>query len=277
VEMYEDILVELRDAIQVVRDGLNSEKEQSQGAKGKPSLLLSYLLYLRLRLTNARTELMIEEKANPKDCIRLLEMILHNYQEMLTIPGLEADEEFESEIHHLNFIFKARRCQYLALIYMANKKWGVGFKLYNRSVEYAEKAAKGLPADSPHLKTVEKIKAKAESSRLESRSRAVVSNTSKYGLATEFTKPEKQLLDRLDEFVYDESLTTKEPNLVRPFPCDFKAIPTKPVFFDLAGHQINFPEEELEAKVRGQSPKKSGKEGAGITGFVKGLWGWGSK
>jgi hypothetical protein len=86
---------------------------------------------------------MIEEKSQPKDCIRLLELILHNYQEMLTIPGLDTDDEFQSEIANLNYVFKARRCQFIAKAYMASKNWGGAFALYGRSIEYVEKGKKG--------------------------------------------------------------------------------------------------------------------------------------
>lgn len=56
----------------------------------------------------------------------------------------------------------------------------------------------------------------------------------------------------------------------------------KPLFFDLAGHGIKLPLDEVKEKVHKlthgeDSPKKSGAKGesAGLSGFVKGLWGWG--
>lgn len=48
------------------------------------------------------------------------------------------------------------------------------------------------------------------------------------------------------------------------------------MFFDLALNTIQIPEDEVEAAA-GVSPKKSPSKDAGLTGFVKGLWGWGSK
>ncbi len=106
-------------------------------------MLLSYLLYLRLSLTNSRTELMLKEKNQAKDCIRLLEMILHNYQEMLTIPGLENDDDFQSEVDHVSFVYKGVRCRYLAEIFKSTKKWSEALTLYGRTKEYFQRALKG--------------------------------------------------------------------------------------------------------------------------------------
>lgn len=47
----------------------------------------------------------------------------------------------------------------------------------------------------------------------------------------------------------------------------------KPLFFDVAQNYIKFPNLESE-KLSGDV---SGQQGVGITGFVKGLWGWGGK
>ena len=74
---------------------------------------------------------------------------------------------------------------------------------------------------------------------------------------------------RLDELVEDPSLTSGTPNVIK-LPPTMTPVLCKPLFFDLALNQINFPSlaENVESK-------KSA--GAGITGFVKGLWGWGAK
>jgi signal recognition particle subunit SRP68 len=75
------------------------------------------------------------------------------------------------------------------------------------------------------------------------------------------------LVDRLQEYCEDPSLTTKQPNVFK-LPPEFEPIPCKPLFFDLAFNQIEFPslDDKLEQKQQ---------QAAGLTGFVKGLWGWG--
>lgn len=86
-----------------------------------------------------------------------------------------------------------------------------------------------------------------------------------------FEYPLQPLVNRLEDYTDDSSLTSKRPNLVS-FPPDFEPIPCRPLFFDLALNHIDFPslEEHLEQKQKTANTR-------GLTGFVKGwLWG-GSK
>ena len=58
--------------------------------------------------------------------------------------------------------------------------------------------------------------------------------------------------------------------LRRPIAC-------KPLFFDLALNHIKVPLDDIAEKAGVNSKKSPSKDsGAGLSGFVKGLWGWGS-
>lgn len=109
----------------------------------KPSWLLSYLLYLRLKLTNSRTELMLHDKNQPKDCVRLLEIILHNLGEMKTIQLLDVDEDFQQEVDDQVCVFKGVRCRYLGDAHKAAKKWGESLALYEKTKEHFLRGQKG--------------------------------------------------------------------------------------------------------------------------------------
>lgn len=77
----------------------------------------------------------------------------------------------------------------------------------------------------------------------------------------------KPLSERLDVYHKDQSLVSKKPN-VTTFPPEFQPIPCKPLFFDLALNQVEFPSlaERVETK-----------KAAGISSYFKGwLWGGGS-
>jgi len=76
------------------------------------------------------------------------------------------------------------------------------------------------------------------------------------------------LEDRLYEYMEDQTLLSKRPNLTK-FPPDFQPIPAKPLFFDLALNLAQFP--SLEDKVEQKS------QGGGITGYFKGWWFGGKK
>jgi signal recognition particle subunit SRP68 len=268
--------VDLRDAIQNVRDTVKAE--QAAG-KAKPSWLLSYLLYLRQKLTNSRTELMMQDKNSPKDCVRLLEIILHNLAEMKTIQLLDVDEDFQQEVEDQISVFKGVRCRYLADAMKAGKRWEESLALYEKTKEHFQRAQKGLAKDSPCQNLIKTTLAYIDSASLESHAQATLARVDPEELEKQeakLTRPEKPLVDRLDDFVLDESLISGEPNVAK-FPPDYKPVPCKPLFFDLALNHVQYPKEEVQDKA-GVAPKKSSPTGAsGLTGFVKGLWGWGGK
>lgn len=84
-------------------------------------------------------------------------------------------------------------------------------------------------------------------------------------------KNKKPLIDRLDEFREDPQLLTKNPNIVT-LPPNMEPVPVKPLFYDLALNFVEMPsvQEKLD---EGKGQKQAG----GISGLVKGLWGWGKK
>jgi signal recognition particle subunit SRP68 len=273
IEMYEEILVDLRDAIQTVRDSIR--KEEAEGKVPKASMLLSYLIYLRLKVTNSRTELMILEKTQPKDCVRLLDMILHNLQEMKTIQDFGTDD-FQNEVDTLSCVYKGIRCRYFADSYKTSKKWNEALALCDYAEEYFQKARKALPKDSPHLTLLAETEDYVSGLALECKAQVILTVKLEASPEEGFvrpTRPKVPLDERLDEFVLDEGLMKGEPNLAR-VPPDFEYTACKPMYFDLVEQQITYPIEEMEeaAGVKKSSPKK---EGGGLTGLVKGLWGWG--
>lgn len=82
----------------------------------------------------------------------------------------------------------------------------------------------------------------------------------------------KPLVERLSNYVEDQQLNSKNPNVSKLTP-DIEPIPCKPLFFDLALNFVELP--SLEDKV--DSPVKSKQQQQqGISGFVKGFLGWGS-
>ena len=83
----------------------------------------------------------------------------------------------------------------------------------------------------------------------------------------------KILLERLDEYVEDEGLAKGKAKLV-DFPPNFKAIPCKPLFFDLAREQLAFP--DLEDRMVGDGGQ-GGQGAAGGSGWLGGWLGWGGK
>lgn len=77
------------------------------------------------------------------------------------------------------------------------------------------------------------------------------------------------LLERLDEYHVDESVADK-PNLVK-LPPDFKPVPCKPLFFDLALNSVEYPNLDTE-----KTSTPTGEKGGGLLDKMK-IWSWGGK
>ena len=74
----------------------------------------------------------------------------------------------------------------------------------------------------------------------------------------------KPLIERLDTYYEDPNLTNGKPNLAN-FPPNFRPIPCKPLFFDLAREHISFPDLQEKMKKPGQDEKQNDSQG---------WWGW---
>lgn len=94
------------------------------------------------------------------------------------------------------------------------------------------------------------------------------------------------MVERLDIYFEDPSLTNKNRANLVALPPPFKPIPCKPDLFDLALNQLTFP--SLDDKVQSKRPppptaadrgqaQAQGQQQAGLTGFVKGFFSWGGK
>lgn len=85
----------------------------------------------------------MQDKNQPKDCVRLLEIILHNLSEMKSINLLDADEDFQQEIDDQISVYRGVRCRYLADALKTAKKWGESLALYEKAKDHFRRGQKG--------------------------------------------------------------------------------------------------------------------------------------
>ncbi|XKL62752.1 hypothetical protein PGB90_002585 [Kerria lacca] len=291
INLIEQHLMDCKDAIMIARDESKNEGgSRNLGPSGDNvssiQLLLHYLSYIRLNRTIQRNLLMIEvakkdsegnwskddlkkmdssfiQRTKSQDLTRLYEIIIQNLMEMEQLPISEYDSSFVPEVQSKIRAYQALRCYSVAENLSTIGRWGDAVKLYERAVQLANSEVNsdlelGLKNELGTL--INKI----ESSRM------IIKAKSMFDLKFEEsnvpTKP--MLVDRIDEFYEDLSLTTNEPRIVE-IPPPMLPIPCKPLFFDLALNMVTFP--SLDEKV---IRKKGTTNPAGIKGFVKGLWGW---
>ncbi|KAK0145721.1 Signal recognition particle subunit SRP68 [Merluccius polli] len=306
--LYETLLAECRDTIQAVREELKAEKQRERGPdadSGKVSnlqFLHSYLSYIKLCTVVKRNESMAhtlqaklkdphndENKRGPKpqDLIRLYEIILQSLAELSTLQGLEEDHTFQKEMALKTLVYKAYRCFFIAQSYVLVKKWSEALVLYERVLKYAKEVqSKAKSLGNKDLPDVQELIAEVNAEKYSLQAAAIldteevneapsqhpVKDNTQFSFNVQFpincVKMSflQPLCDRLETFRLDPALVGKQPNLVH-FPPGFQPIPCKPLFFDLALNHVAFPplDDKVEQKGKG-----------GLTGYIKGIFGFGS-
>ncbi|XP_039880696.1 signal recognition particle subunit SRP68 [Simochromis diagramma] len=289
--LYETLLAECRDTIQAVKEELKTEAKQrersSDGDTGKVSnlqYLHSYLTYIKLCTLVKRNESMAhtlqaklkepeadENKRGPRpqDLIRLYDIILQSLAELSTLQGLEDDHTFQKEVSLKTLVYKAYRCFFIAQSYVLVKKWSEALVLYERVLKYAKEVqskAKSLNNSLKDLPDVQELIAEVNAEKYSLQAAAILDTDEIVEVPQQLVKDNTPLCDHLETFRFDPSLVGKQPSLVQ-FPPDFQPIPCKPLFFDLALNHVAFPplDDKVEQKGKG-----------GLTGYIKGIFGFGS-
>lgn len=290
--LYETLLAECRDTIQAVREELKSEAKQrersSDNESGKVSnlqFLHSYLTYIKLCTLVKRNESMAhtlqaklketgadENKRGPRpqDLIRLYDIILQSLAELSTLQGLEDDHTFQKEVSLKTLVYKAYRCFFIAQSYVLVKKWSEALVLYERVLKYAKEVqskAKSLNNSLKDLPDIQELIAEVNAEKYSLQAAAILDTDEAPEVSSQHqVKDNMPLCERLENFHLDKTLVGKHPNLVQ-FPPEFQPIPCKPLFFDLALNHVAFPplDDKVEQKGKG-----------GLTGYIKGIFGFGS-
>ena len=166
ISIYENILKESVDVIQIIRDELKLDSHFQLLQRGQPLplddkpsnmlLLYSYLTWTRMNKTIERNLLMIEtyktslnnskqqdeldnkqqqqqqqssKQAKPQDIVRIYDIILQNLKDLANLPGLSNDKQFQIENDFMQMFYKMFRAYYISLFYLSSKKYkeAVGF------------------------------------------------------------------------------------------------------------------------------------------------------
>ncbi|CAL1682938.1 unnamed protein product [Lasius platythorax] len=275
IDLLEAHLIDCKDALSVVRDYFKNELKSKENDKwSAPQHLINYLQYIRLSRTLERNLALVKaaeesEKAKPQDIVRLYEAALYNVVE---ISQLQDDTEFVEEQEAKTKGYRAFRCFYVAQSLANQHRWREAMAMYQRSLQHVKDAFKYdniLPATLKEALC--KLEISVEAAQYSAHAHSVLEDgQEEEGGINKLAKSKKPLYERLHEYREDPALLTKQPNVYK-LPPSMRSIPCKPLFFDLAFFMVEFP--ELAHKMGDQAKKGQ----AGLTGFVKGLWGWGNK
>jgi len=289
IAITETLLFNCKDAMQVLRDELKTDPSFSMRT-GSESIsdihyLYTYLSYIRLQNTITRNMFMIDNTTDSnnqsfesktsgralQDSIRLYEINLQNFTEIQQLPTVGDDVDLITTIKHQVTAQKALRCFAIAESFGQSKKPAEALVLYDRSKEYVAAVISALQ-DTDMQARLLKLQRNIDSRMLIMQAQNILSQDDHAIKTADKATLKKRLTERLDEFVEDSSVLTKQPNIA-VFPPEFTPVPCKPLFFDLALNHVEMPNLDSKLDVK-PAPAAAG----GLTGLVKGLWGgWGSK
>uniref|UniRef100_A0A8C7VEP3 Signal recognition particle subunit SRP68 n=1 Tax=Oncorhynchus mykiss TaxID=8022 RepID=A0A8C7VEP3_ONCMY len=262
--LYETLLAECRDTIQAVREDYLTYIKLWTVVKRNESM--AHMLQAKLK--EPQTD---ENKRGPRpqDLIRLYDIILQSLAELSTLQGLEEDHTFQKEVALKMLVYKAYRCFFIAQSYVLVKKWSEALVLYERVLKYAKEVqskAKSLNNSLKDLPDVQELITEVNAEKYSLQAAAILVPALPLICLPPSPSSIQPLCERLDTFHLDPTLVGKQPNLVQ-FPPDFQPIPCKPLFFDLALNHVAFPplDDKVEQKGKG-----------GLTGYIKGIFGFGS-
>ncbi|ENN74858.1 hypothetical protein HUJ04_003091 [Dendroctonus ponderosae] len=264
IKILENVFIDLRDVISLTRESARTDKQDQ--------LLLTYLLSIRIERTSQRNLLLVEQTKKPQDSVRLLDINIQQTNELSQNESIKNNDSAQEYFTSQLAAYKALRSYYLARTHAGAKRWREAVVL----LDVALKASANLKPSEyiPELSSlVALVKETTETEIANTKANFVLDSQDEHTVTvpTKLYKSKKPLIERLDEFREEPQLLSKNPNLVS-LPPSMEPVPAKPLFFDLANNLVAFP--DLTEKLEGQT---KGKQGAGISGFVKGLWGWGKK
>ncbi|XP_050084135.1 signal recognition particle subunit SRP68 [Anopheles aquasalis] len=308
IELLETVLIDCKDSIAAIKDEIKQDpKLRASATEGTTGLigiqyLLAYMSYTRLKLTLERNLFLVAQakqtlddpnvtgkssapapattavgkKSKPQDLSRLYEIILQNVTEMQQLAGMESDAGYQAEMETLSLSFRAFRCYYIALTLVAMKRWREAVAMYERSRKYAADAiaAKASCPDFNLQPELQQLVATIEGCKFSAHAYSVLEDDGTedsvlYGKSLKTSKP---LYERLSHYKEDATLNSRNPNVFKLVP-EMEPIPAKPLFFDLALNFVEFP--SLDDKIDQKAAGGKAGTGAGMTGFVKGLFSWG--
>jgi len=289
--VYEDLLLQCKDALQALREELiedpdyRTRQQQSSGKVGSQHFLYTYLQFIRHSITLSRNTVLLEtmraqlegkEKlvdgkkvVKPQDLVRMYENIIQSLNEVTSLAGLEEDEALKQANQVKITFYRAFRSFYMAKAFIFAKKWPEAMAIFQKTKEYITAVRGNNDLEKDKIGQLSELEKLIEENQFVAHANSILETEEVTDKVAQMSVNNKApLTERLDQYYEDPEIAKGKSALAR-FPPEFEPIPCKPLFFDLAIYHLEMP--SLDAKLETQN--ESGKA-AGLGGW---LWGWGKK
>jgi signal recognition particle subunit SRP68 len=255
LRVYDKLFMVCNDAIRIIKD-LIKKSQGDDKSVANLRFLHTFVAHNLLQRTVDRNVMMISNMVgrverkksiasktiNAGDVVRLYETLLQNIEDMQQLPGVEDDEKLMQQLKDKESLFKAHRCFYLAQGYENNEKWREAYVLYDRAAQQLQNVKKNIP-ELDDLPSTDQILDAIKKGKLIAQAQEVLSQRSnKKEVAKDQVDSSKKQVSVYQNLGAFEVSTVKDKPYLIAFPPEFEIIPAKPVFFDIASNEINYPD-----------------------------------
>lgn len=153
--VYEALLLECKDALQVLREDLvedpefRTRQQQTSGKVGAQHFLYTYLQFMRHTITQSRNSVLLEgmraqvesrekpaegkKAVKPQDLVRMYENMIQSLHEVTGLAGLEEDESLKQATESKVTFYRAFRSYYIAVAFIQAQKWPEAMAIFQKS------------------------------------------------------------------------------------------------------------------------------------------------
>lgn len=198
-----------------------------------------------------------------KEAIALYDAILQSVEQIKTLPGVPADDEFTNELNAQSSFFSAHRTAAIATSHAIIGNTKNALALFARAHEHATAALPSLPAVDADAAQALVTSLAGEVARW----RALAEIESLSAAQKKRVGDGEVLLERLDVYP-DTKEPWKEPGVVT-WPPRVIPVPVKPLFLDVAWNFVDYP----GVREKAGEQKREDEEAAAKKGLLGRLWG----
>lgn len=288
VTAFDDVLQGWQEALDMVRENIEEieaspEKASSHDTNTQQQyIILTYISYNLLFRRVERDMLLINDLQSGtartvkkkleknRDIIRIYDTILQSTSQLVSLPGVNQDDDLLSSLETMDFYFKIQRTCLIALSYGVSGDRTTSLALFNHAQKQYASNISSITVDLPNSLVTQAHVEKSMDQLKQDISRA-------HGLAVLAKESENQSIDSNPDAVADSLLSypkgTSETvlnNLVNFTPA-LKPAPVKPAFFDIAFNFIDYNDEDKAAVQQSEeAPSESKKKSGGFLGSLLG-------
>lgn len=267
LEKYDRLFITYNDAIAIIRQNLRDETADAAVLH----FSLNYLQYVLLENTIKRNLYLVRSYAarfaaktkekrlpGPTDIARLYDLLLQNIVDILAIPGVDDDTALASSHKEQSQLYRAARMYWKGEAFRTAKEYSKAVACYELGEQLAatcgkQRGGEELDALCHNLRKARCVAIGTAIREEVLQHEQVVDGTAAVSLDV---KADVTLLEALDEFVERKQLVGLPPS--------FQLLTAKPMFFDVAGKCIDYPDEavaepaETTPAAVEETPKQSG-------------------